>query len=527
MLYTTPEEIKYNFRQGVTGYIAHNPDACFTMTNRTFKHVHPARSFTPNDKLYLIRREDSSGTFLQDAFLFNTYQYSTTSSTHILNHLGSVIMPWTLNGIKCNINIFTQAPIRLPEHLETDYEYNTQSPDIVSITFINTKEHPSDSPTLYRELQELSTYDSKLTDLIRPTPRTKCSAHIINDHVYVYAYEVTPIIYYRSIALLDAVFDLSERCTRFPYSKNLYKLLYAADYDNFFKTLSTWWCNSCAVLDKTLEKDNLVNFFKTYRDDASTVLQKKELQYNTEIQKCLEQLVIAERELREVQKDLLYLDKQEDPCEEFSDYILNKVEVIGCAKNEARSTVYFKIRTPLTNYDEDLLTTTLANDGSYINRKKLAPLFSKLFLEGRYQMVTSAVFGWDLQNKRISALNSQDVGNALTTYAHKRIFINKEVAHPHLYYYRCLGSNRSHIERALNKDDYDIAIECCVAATKNINFADSTVVLSWVDRLISRNEWNEYPCVLDLEDPNNVLLTLHEAFPELYNNLFYVEDDNN
>ena len=54
--------------------------------------------------------------------------------------------------------------------------------------------------------------------------------------------------------------------------------------------------------------------------------------------------------------------------------------------------------------------------------------------------------------------------------------INNFLPNPHLYFYQCLGGNAVPIQEFIVKGEYDAAIQQAVAATKNINFADSTVI---------------------------------------------------
>lgn len=59
--------------------------------------------------------------------------------------------------------------------------------------------------------------------------------------------------------------------------------------------------------------------------------------------------------------------------------------------------------------------------------------------------------------------------------------INNFLPNPHLYFYQCLGGNAAPIQEFIVKGEYDAAIQQAVAATKNINFADSTVIQSLAD----------------------------------------------
>lgn len=59
--------------------------------------------------------------------------------------------------------------------------------------------------------------------------------------------------------------------------------------------------------------------------------------------------------------------------------------------------------------------------------------------------------------------------------------INNFLPNPHLYFYQCLGGNAVPIQEFIVKGEYDAAIQQAVAATKNINFADSTVIQRLAD----------------------------------------------
>ncbi len=73
--------------------------------------------------------------------------------------------------------------------------------------------------------------------------------------------------------------------------------------------------------------------------------------------------------------------------------------------------------------------------------------------------------------------------SALTPVRCERHCINDPEAmpHPHLCYYGCLGGNKAYIDNYLMSGDWQSAIDQAVAATKNINFSDTTVMGRFIE----------------------------------------------
>ncbi len=66
--------------------------------------------------------------------------------------------------------------------------------------------------------------------------------------------------------------------------------------------------------------------------------------------------------------------------------------------------------------------------------------------------------------------------------------------HPHLVNYGCLGGNGRYITEYMQQGNWDMAIEQSIAATKNINFGDSTVIGSFVNTI--RNSMDNCRCII-------------------------------
>ena len=80
--------------------------------------------------------------------------------------------------------------------------------------------------------------------------------------------------------------------------------------------------------------------------------------------------------------------------------------------------------------------------------------------------------------------------------------------HPHLGNYDCLGANEPHIRRAMEKNDWEIALEQCIAASKNIAWGDSTVVRTFLNHIDGRRNKR---CIIT-EDGRQ--LTIQEFYDE-------------
>lgn len=94
-------------------------------------------------------------------------------------------------------------------------------------------------------------------------------------------------------------------------------------------------------------------------------------------------------------------------------------------------------------------------------------------------------------------------------------FSKTHLPHPHLYHHACLGGNETYINNYLKEGNWDMAIEQTIAAVKNINFGDATVIREFVED-VQNNLDRSRRCILA---DNGKEMTLREF-------LAYIRENN-
>ena len=177
-----------------------------------------------------------------------------------------------------------------------------------------------------------------------------------------------------------------------------------------------------------------------------------------------------------------------------------QLEFLNIYTNSGSKSLVFTVCETLEYYAEDELKRMLDNKNSFINTNGTPfaiKVVKALFVDKKAKMRTRACFTMN----GISSL-SPTKGNAnLDDYS-------DSLRHPHLGNYDCLGANEPHIRRAMEKNDWEIALEQCIAASKNIAWGDSTVVRTFLNHIDGRRNKR---CIIT-EDGRQ--LTIQEFYDE-------------
>lgn len=170
------------------------------------------------------------------------------------------------------------------------------------------------------------------------------------------------------------------------------------------------------------------------------------------------------------------------------------------------SRLKFSVDDTLEFYDEDELRRIIKNKGSYIHSytKETLEIIKAIFLERRGIVRTSAVFVLD-NMRYVNSRKSEK-------------YIEDAMPQPHIFWYGCNGGNGQYYTEYGDKGEWDMGIEQAIAATKNLNWGDSTVcrrMLAWIEenprnRWIYVNDGSPMECVT----PESRLVSLKE-FKEL------------
>lgn len=150
------------------------------------------------------------------------------------------------------------------------------------------------------------------------------------------------------------------------------------------------------------------------------------------------------------------------------------IEIINVDNNNHY--IQYVIKDTLEYYDEDELKRMLENKNSVFynfSQKWIIPFVKAIFIENRGKICVQSEFTLS----RLSTLYPNNYGDFETDYS-------EYMPQPHLGFYTCLGGNKNEIARYLQKNDWQMAIDQTIAATKNINFGDYSVMSRFISYLI-------------------------------------------
>ena len=165
--------------------------------------------------------------------------------------------------------------------------------------------------------------------------------------------------------------------------------------------------------------------------------------------------------------------------------------------NTDNGTIRYGVDDTLEYYDVDLLEEIIDNDESFLydHEDDTVELIKAIFVENKGIIRTNSVF----------TLNA---GGLVSPERHGS-FVDDSMPQPHINFYACSGGNSTYYKQYADRGEWDMAIEQSIAATKNLNFGDSTVcekMLEWIEdhmntkfiytpdlsRLMSGNEFLAY-----------------------------------
>ena len=238
--------------------------------------------------------------------------------------------------------------------------------------------------------------------------------------------------------------------------------------------------------------------------DSSQALITKYKRIESDIRTRIEELFVnleaQQAHLKETQRLLNSLQIGEfSRGDELLQGIKNKSIRILNVNEDA---ITFAVCDMLEYYDEDEFFRLEQRSGSYFYRFSdcIQRILHGVFAERLGAFKVSSVFRFN--SSKLEPLE-------LHSFVYPRELIEEFLPNPHLYFFKCLGGNAAPILDFLNKGEYDAAIQQTIAATKNINFADSTVISRMGD-FISVNIDN--PCIVAQDGTVMTIRQFHDTY---------------
>lgn len=149
-----------------------------------------------------------------------------------------------------------------------------------------------------------------------------------------------------------------------------------------------------------------------------------------------------------------------------------QISICRTEQNSNGNVMQYCVAETIEYFDSDAFIRLYNNPNSSIGgaSKDVKDIFHAVFADNKGVFKVEGMF--QLTNlANIRAISHSTSGQ----------FGDTRLPHPHLYHHACLGGNETYINNYLRQGNWDMAIEQTIAAVKNINFGDSTVICEFVE----------------------------------------------
>ena len=221
---------------------------------------------------------------------------------------------------------------------------------------------------------------------------------------------------------------------------------------------------------------------------------------NSEIDNCEQRLTTLYRTAQSFKEKIYHLKETTLFNDEFIEYLQKNKAIVKCRPDPSLDGLRLLIRTPLHYYDQNAFDAIANNPRSDLNKD---PEKSMLF-KAIYSSTPSLEL-WTDTWCRINLIEAKCDRITGSNY--------KLLPQPHIYAANCWGDNRSYIQKALIQGEYINAIEQIIAATKNLNWFDNTII-NWLLKNIASEYANRKTFKIIGTD---TFLNYHEAIAYLTN----------
>ena len=209
--------------------------------------------------------------------------------------------------------------------------------------------------------------------------------------------------------------------------------------------------------------------------------------YNNSISAALNRKRDAEIRLLGLKTKIAQMEGEDSEIMEY--FLCNQKLDLECVRG---SEMTFVVKDYLMYFDEDMAKTVIDNRRSYIYRyigdsmeeddveKLMYAIFIDQVLKLRFCCAYSIRLG-----ERVEGLRNYNYNESYETY----------IPNPHIDRYSCLGNYERTMNERLADNDAIGAIEQCISSCKSLNFADSTVMEVFMERMCGRNGYRHNKCI--------------------------------
>ena len=284
----------------------------------------------------------------------------------------------------------------------------------------------------------------------------------------------------------------------------LYQVLHDGNEARFTEIIDAAY-DACGVKNLWVKK-KLHGWNNIGVEARITLCQQKVREYNNNIESYERQIAswLDSKSQYNQELNALMMSKHDDN-DNFAHFFEThkQLEFVSIYRGSSNSSLIFTVCDTLEYYAEDELKRMLDNQNSYLNVNGTPfalKVVKALFIDKKAKMRTRACFTMN----GISSLSSTKDNANLDSY-------NDTLRHPHLGNFDCLGANEPHIRRAMEKNDWEIALEQCIAATKNIAWGDSTVGKRFLSHIDS---YRDKRCIITDDGRQLTIQQFYDEFVE-------------
>ena len=286
-----------------------------------------------------------------------------------------------------------------------------------------------------------------------------------------------------------------------------------------------------ASLNKLIQKYNIEQYrVKRLLDGIEKAVESEKLdQVNREIERSLDNFNDLQERIRnnlKARKDLevrraglMYVIEEKGESSDILDYFIANKNLHLC--DVSGSCITFVVTGNMEYFEEDIVESVLENKRSFIysysdysdygiSKEDMGLLIKKVFLDKEIKLRVCAAYQLDISSdvhtRTLSSVTDDDTRlSKFGTY----------VPNPHIERYSCMGDYQYVVNECLSDGDYIQALEQCVASAISLNFADSTVMEFFMEKLYRRNSRNynikafELPTG-EIVDPRDAIKWIHE-----------------
>lgn len=250
----------------------------------------------------------------------------------------------------------------------------------------------------------------------------------------------------------------------------LCKLFGGTDFEAWANTYNAWITKVRPSI-KIINREDIEQLCRHILAKQVHNLTKRLDETNSEINNYEQALTTLYRTAQSLKERIYHQNNKVLFNDEFIEYIQKNKAIVKCRPDPALDGLRLLIRTSLNYYDQNAFDTIANNPRSDLNR---TPEKSMLF-----KAIYSSTPSLELWTDTWCKVN-------LTENKCERVTGNnyKLLPQPHIFAANCWGDNRNYIQKALTQGEYINAIEQIIAATKNLNWFDNTII-NWLLNAIS------------------------------------------